>query len=65
MWFDMGEKLQVAAMFKLATSKDCPEIPTHLSEDAKSFIELCLQRDPSVRPTAAQLLHHPFVQEIH
>lgn len=65
MWFDMGEKLQVAAMFKLATSKDCPEIPNHLSEDAKSFIELCLQRDPSVRPTAAQLLHHPFVQEIH
>ncbi|XP_031108349.1 mitogen-activated protein kinase kinase kinase 3-like [Ipomoea triloba] len=55
----------VAAMFKLATSKACPEIPTHLSEDAKSFIELCLQRDPSVRPTAAQLLHHPFVQEIH
>nr|GLL47960.1 mitogen-activated protein kinase kinase kinase 3-like protein [Ipomoea trifida] len=55
----------VAAMFKLATSKDCPEIPNHLSEDAKSFIELCLQRDPSVRPTAAQLLHHPFVQEIH
>ncbi|XP_051126898.1 mitogen-activated protein kinase kinase kinase 3 [Andrographis paniculata] len=52
----------VAAIFKIGNSKDMPEIPDHLSADAKSFIRLCLQRDPSARPTATQLLGHPFVR---
>ncbi|KAL0449827.1 UNVERIFIED_CONTAM: Mitogen-activated protein kinase kinase kinase [Sesamum latifolium] len=51
----------VAAIFKIGNSKDIPEIPEHLSADAKSFILLCLQREPSARPTAAQL-HSPFVR---
>ncbi|XP_044470196.1 mitogen-activated protein kinase kinase kinase 3 isoform X2 [Mangifera indica] len=53
----------VAAIFKIGNSKDIPEIPDHLSSDAKSFIRQCLQRDPSARPTAAQLLDHPFVRD--
>lgn len=53
---------QVAAIFKIGNSKDFPEIPEHLSNDAKSFIRLCLQREPSTRPTASQLLEHPFVK---
>lgn len=40
-----------------------PEIPEHLSNDAKSFIHLCLQRDPSARPTAQRLLEHPFIRD--
>lgn len=40
-----------------------PEIPDHLSSDAKSFLRLCLQRDPSARPTASKLLEHPFIRE--
>ncbi|MCD7448463.1 hypothetical protein HAX54_042597 [Datura stramonium] len=52
----------VAAIFKIGNSKDFPEIPEHLSNDAKSFIRLCLQREPSTRPTASQLLEHPFVK---
>ena len=40
-----------------------PEIPDHLSNDAKSFIRSCLQREPSQRPTAVQLLEHPFVRD--
>ncbi|KAI8540654.1 hypothetical protein RHMOL_Rhmol08G0003300 [Rhododendron molle] len=54
---------QVAAIFKIGNSKDIPEIPDHLSNDAKSFLRLCLRRDPSGRPTALQLLDHPFVRE--
>ncbi|KZV54470.1 Mitogen-activated protein kinase kinase kinase 3 [Dorcoceras hygrometricum] len=52
----------VAAIFKIGNSKDVPEIPDHLSADAKSFIRQCLQREPSARPTASQLLGHPFVR---
>ncbi|KAK8673720.1 hypothetical protein V6N13_112037 [Hibiscus sabdariffa] len=51
----------VAAIFKIGNSKDMPEIPDHLSSEAKSFIRLCLQREPSARPTALQLLDHPFI----
>ncbi|KAL6974929.1 Mitogen-activated protein kinase kinase kinase 3 [Sarracenia purpurea var. burkii] len=54
----------VAAIFKIGNSKDSPEIPDHLSNDAKSFLKLCLQRDPSARPTALQLLDHPFVRDL-
>ncbi|KAJ6797299.1 mitogen-activated protein kinase kinase kinase 3-like [Iris pallida] len=53
----------VAAIFKIGNSKDIPDIPDHLSSDAKSFLKLCLQRDPSARPTAFQLLDHPFVRD--
>lgn len=49
-------------MFKIGNSKELPEIPNHLSEEGKDFVRQCLQRNPSYRPTAAQLLEHPFVK---
>jgi mitogen-activated protein kinase kinase kinase 3 len=54
---------QVAAIFKIGNSKDIPDIPDHLSSDAKSFLKLCLQRDPVARPTAAKLMDHLFVKD--
>ncbi|XP_057417745.1 mitogen-activated protein kinase kinase kinase 3-like [Lotus japonicus] len=53
----------VAAIFKIGNSKDMPEIPEHLSDDAKNFIKQCLQRDPLARPTAQSLLNHPFIRD--
>ncbi|MBA0738123.1 hypothetical protein Gogos_011531 [Gossypium gossypioides] len=53
----------VAAIFKIANSKGFPEIPNNLSKDAQNFIKLCLQREPTARPTALKLLQHPFVQD--
>lgn len=53
----------VAAIFKIGNSKDIPEIPDHLSSDAKHFVKLCLQREPTARPTASYLLDHPFIRD--
>nr|XP_043617947.1 mitogen-activated protein kinase kinase kinase YODA-like [Erigeron canadensis] len=52
----------VAALFKIGNSKELPAIPDHLSDDGKDFVRQCLQRNPMHRPTAAQLLDHPFVR---
>jgi serine/threonine protein kinase len=51
----------VAAIFKIANSKDIPEIPDSFSEEGKSFLKLCLKRNPASRASAAQLMDHPFV----
>ncbi|XP_050205720.1 mitogen-activated protein kinase kinase kinase 3 isoform X2 [Mercurialis annua] len=53
----------VAAIFKIGNSRDMPDMPDHLSNEAKRFIKLCLQRDPSARPTASQLLDHAFIRD--
>ena len=53
----------MAAIFKIGNSKDIPDIPDHLSSEAKSFLKLCLQRDPAARPTAAQLIEHSWVKD--
>ncbi|KAL8207816.1 hypothetical protein R6Q57_007228 [Mikania cordata] len=54
----------VAALFKVGNSKELPTIPDHLSDDGKDFILKCLQRAPSRRLNATQLLDHPFVKNI-
>ncbi|KAI3693633.1 hypothetical protein L1987_76581 [Smallanthus sonchifolius] len=54
----------VAALFKVGNSKELPIIPDDLSDECKDFILQCLQRAPSHRPTATQLLDHPFVKNI-
>ncbi|XP_077249820.1 mitogen-activated protein kinase kinase kinase 3-like isoform X3 [Tasmannia lanceolata] len=53
----------VAAIFKIGNSKEIPQIPDYISDNGKDFLKLCLQRDPSARPTAAKLLEHPFVRD--
>lgn len=40
-----------------------PEIPTELSEKAKSFILCCFEPDPDKRATAAELLEDTFLTE--
>ncbi|XP_020258521.1 mitogen-activated protein kinase kinase kinase 1-like [Asparagus officinalis] len=39
-----------------------PPIPRELSRDAQAFITQCIQANPADRPTASQLLEHPFIR---
>ena len=49
------------AIFRIGKGER-PPIPDFLSRDAKDFILQCLQVNPDDRPTAAQLLNHPFLR---
>jgi serine/threonine protein kinase len=52
---------EVAASFHIGTTKSHPPIPEHLSHQGKDFLLKCLQREPTLRPSATELLKHPFV----
>ncbi|XP_054805814.1 mitogen-activated protein kinase kinase kinase NPK1 [Prosopis cineraria] len=52
---------EVAALFHIGTTKSHPPIPDHLSVEAKDFLLNCLQKEPDLRPSASDLLQHPFV----
>ncbi|KAL4580650.1 hypothetical protein LXL04_016850 [Taraxacum kok-saghyz] len=49
------------ALFRIGRG-ELPSIPKTLSEEACDFILKCLQVNPQDRPTAFQLLDHPFVK---
>jgi serine/threonine protein kinase len=42
-----------------------PTIPDSLSEDGKSFLKSCFAHDPQERPSAHQLLNHPWLRIQH
>ncbi|KAJ4840664.1 hypothetical protein Tsubulata_022573 [Turnera subulata] len=49
------------ALFRIGKG-EAPPVPDSLSTDARDFVLKCLQVNPSNRPTAVQLLGHPFLQ---
>ncbi|KAJ4748610.1 protein kinase family protein [Rhynchospora pubera] len=49
------------ALFKIAKGEQ-PQIPITLSDNARDFIDHCLQVNPEDRPSAAALLQHPFIR---
>lgn len=57
----------VSAIYKIGKTKLAPPIPQdidHLiSSHARSFINQCFTIDAEKRPTAHQLLQHPFIKE--
>lgn len=51
-FFDLLERIQ---------NRPAPVPPPSFSEDCRSFIAECLRKDPLKRPSAVDLLEHPFV----
>ncbi|CAA7057736.1 unnamed protein product [Microthlaspi erraticum] len=51
----------VQALFRIGRGV-LPEIPDTLTPDSQDFILKCLKVNPEERPTAAELLNHPFVR---
>lgn len=52
---------EVAALFHIGTTLSHPPIPDQLSSAAKDFLHKCLEKEPNLRPTATELLKHPFI----
>ncbi|XP_039851747.1 mitogen-activated protein kinase kinase kinase 17-like [Panicum virgatum] len=50
-----------AAVHRIGYTDAVPELPAWLSAQAKDFLRMCLARQPRSRPTAVQLLEHPFL----
>lgn len=54
---------QREALFRIGKGEP-PPVPETLSNDARDFILKCVQVNPDDRPTAAQLLNHPFARPL-
>ncbi|KAM0921598.1 hypothetical protein ACQ4PT_006779 [Festuca glaucescens] len=51
----------IAALHLIGYTDAVPEVPKHLSAEAKDFLDKCLRRRAGDRWTAAELLEHPFL----
>eukprot|EP00759_Apiculatamorpha_spiralis_P013859 PhF_6_TR20549/c0_g1_i1/m.29679 len=60
-WFEREFSSPLAAMYHIAQSGTTPAIPDDLSDEAKSFIQLCHAIDPCQRGSIGNLLKHPFL----
>ncbi|OCT63359.1 mitogen-activated protein kinase kinase kinase 19 [Xenopus laevis] len=55
---------KMAAMFYIGAERGLmPTLPDHFSKNARDFLNLCLTRDQEERPSAEQLLGHPFIKK--
>ena len=52
---------QMQAIFKVGSAKAKPSIPADISPEAVNFLELTFELDHELRPSAADLLKHPWV----
>jgi serine/threonine protein kinase len=52
----------LAALYKVV-KEERPPFPDSITPECESFLELCFQKDPAKRPSAAALLQHPWIQK--
>ncbi|KAJ2503493.1 Protein kinase of the Mitotic Exit Network [Coemansia sp. RSA 1972] len=54
--------MQMAALYRIVEDEH-PPIPDGISEELKNFLLLCFRKEPSDRPTAAELMNHQWTQQ--
>ena len=54
----------VTILYHIACQETLPEYPGEASVELYSFLNLCIQREPSKRPDPSSLLLHPFVAKM-
>ncbi|MED6168727.1 hypothetical protein PIB30_014190 [Stylosanthes scabra] len=52
---------EASALYYVGTTKSHPPIPENLSAEAKDFLLKCFHKEPDLRPSASDLLLHPFI----
>ncbi|KAF4127298.1 Protein kinase domain [Phytophthora infestans] len=62
LWGDRRFDSQAALLYYIANLEKLPPLPDTLSSNAREFILACLQIDPSMRPSAVELLKFSFAQ---
>jgi len=58
-WSDLDSP--ISALFQIASSENLPALPEGASPACLDLIRATLTRDPELRPSAADLLHHPWL----
>ncbi|KAF8020007.1 hypothetical protein BT93_G0640 [Corymbia citriodora subsp. variegata] len=61
-WSALVFCLKIQALFRIGRGEP-PLVPDSLSRDARDFILRCLKVNSNDRPSAVQLLDHPFVRK--
>jgi len=49
-------------LYKIVTETDLPTLPEDISKECSNFIEVCLNRDPTLRLSARKLLKHEWIE---
>jgi hypothetical protein len=57
---ELGKLNAVQLMFRIATEKKGPNWPRDICDELNDMLEQCFRTDPEHRPSALQLLTHPF-----
>jgi hypothetical protein len=60
-WSEQNFEHPFRALYHIANENSIPKIPERLSTEGQDFLRLCLQRNPDERPSAADLLNHPWL----
>lgn len=60
-----GQKMkQIADTNQEIVHGEPPTLPDEFSDNAKSFVRACLDKNPNNRPNYAQLLRHPWLTSL-